>query len=185
MELNDLKSGWQNAGGAFKSEANLQRMIKVTNHPSLKRIRTKLIVETIGLVLFLFVYYDWFDGDKKPFYANLVLVVGLLLYIFNDVIGYISITRPIMESNLKLSIQNYLIRIKRLSVFSLVISFLYSISIIIFFTSVINFTKEKGLILVGIIVVLFQLIFLSFRIWNKWIENLKQQVKDFNLDEEK
>lgn len=184
MELNDLKSGWQNAGGAFKSEADLQRMTKVTNHPSLKRIRTKLIVETIGLVLFLFIYYDWFDGDKKPFYANLALVVGLLLYIFNDVIGYISITRPIMETNLKLSIQNYLMRIKRLSVFSLIISFLYSISIIIFFTSVINFTKEKGLILVGIIVVLFQLILLSFKIWTKWIKNLKQQVKDFNLDED-
>jgi len=185
MELNDLKSGWQNAGGALKSEANLQRMIKVTNVPSLKRIRTKLIVETIGLVLFLFIYFDWFDGEKKPFYANIVLVVGLLLYIFNDVIGYISITRPIMEANLKLSIQNYLIRIKRLSVFSLIISFLYSISIIIFFTSTINFTKEKGLILVGIIVVLFQLILLSYKIWDKWIKNLKQQVKNFNPDEEK
>lgn len=185
MELNDLKSGWQNAGGTLKSDANLQRMIKVTNLPSFKRIRTKLIVETIGLVLFLFIYFDWFDGDKKPFYANIVLVVGLLLYIFNDVIGYISITRPIMEENLKLSIQNYLMRIKRLSVFSLIISFLYSISIIIFFTSTINFTKEKELILVGIIVVLFQLIFLSYKIWDKWIRNLKQQVKDFNLDEEK
>jgi hypothetical protein len=185
MEPDDLKSGWQNAGGAFKSEASLHRMIKVTNHPSLKKIRTKLIVESIGLVLFLFIYFDWFDGDKKPLYANIVLVVGLLLYISNDVIGYISITRPIMETNLKLSIQKYLMKIKRLSVFSLVISFLYSISIIIFFTSTINFTKEKVLILAGIIIVLFQLMFLSYRIWYKWINNLKQQVKDFNLDEEK
>ena len=145
MELNDLKSGWQNAGGAFKNKADLQRMTKVVNHPSLKRIRIKLIAETIGLVLFLFIYYDWFDGDKKPFYENIVLVVGILLYIFNDVIGYISITRPVMEANLKLSIQHYLMRIKRLSVFSLIVSFIYSVSIIIFFTSVINFTKEKGL----------------------------------------
>ena len=183
MELNDLKSGWQNAGGAFKNEADLQRMTEVTNLPSLKRIRTRLIVETIGLVLFLFIYCDWFDGDKKPFYANLVLVIGIMLYIFNDVIGYISIARPVMETNLKLSIQNYLIKIKRLSVFSLLVSFLYSVSIIIFFTSVINFTKEKGLILVGVIIVLFQMIFLSFKMWTKWIKNLKQQVKDFGLDE--
>ena len=185
MEPNDLKSDWQNAGGAFKSEADLQRMTKITNHPSLKRIRTKLIVETIGLVLFLFVYYDWFDGDKKPFYANLVLVSGLLLYIFNDVIGYISIIKPIMERNLKLSIQNYLVRIKRLSVFSLIVSFLYGIAIIVFFTSVINFSKEKNLILAGIIVVLFQMITLSFKTWTKRIKNLKQQVKDFDLDEER
>ena len=58
MELNDLKSGWQNAGGVFKSQEDLQRMTKVTNHPSLKKIRAKLIAETIGLTLFLFIYYD-------------------------------------------------------------------------------------------------------------------------------
>jgi len=185
MELNDLKSGWQNAGGAFKSEADLQKMTQVTHHPSLKKIRTKLIIETIGLVFFLFVYYDWFDGGKKPFSANVLLVSSLLLYILNDVIGYISIARPIRGINLKLSIQNYLTGIKRISVFSVIISFLYGISIIVFLTSVINFTKEKKLILAGIIVVLFQMILLSFKIWTKRIKNLKQQVKDFNLDEEK
>jgi hypothetical protein len=185
MELQDLKSGWQNAGGAFKSEADLQKMTKITHHPSLKKIRTKLIVETIGLVFFLFVYYDWFDGDKKPFNVNMLFVISLLLYILNDVIGYISIEKPIRGLNLKLSIQNYLARIKRLFVFSLIISFLYYISLIIFFTSVINFTKEKNLILLGIIIVLFQMFFLSFKIWTKWIKSLKQQVKDFNFDEEK
>ena len=133
--------------------------------------------------LFLFIYYDWFDGDKKPFYANLALVVGILLYIFNDVIGYVSITRPIRGTNLKLSLQNYLMRIKRLSISSVIITFLYSISIIIFFTSIITFTKEKGLMLVFSTVVVVQLILLSLRIWAKWIKKLKLQVKDFNLDE--
>jgi hypothetical protein len=185
MELNDLKSGWQNAGGNFKSEADLQRMTRMINHPSIKKIRTKLVIETIVLSFFLMIYYDWFDGDQKPFYANLALVMGLLLYILNDVIGYISITNPVIKgANLKQSIQNYLIRIKRLSISSIIITFLYSISIIIFFTSVITFTKEKGLILVFSTVIVFQLILLSFRMWNKWIKNLKLQVKDFDLDEE-
>ncbi len=184
MELNDLKSGWQNAGGAFKSEKDLQRMTRMVNHPSIKKIRTKLVIETIILVFFLFIYYDWFDGDKKPFYANLSLVVGLLLYIFNDVIGYIALLRPIRGANLKLSIQNYLMRVKRLSISSIIITILYSLSIIIFFTSVITFTKEKGLLLVFSSVVVCQLILLSFKIWRKWIKNLKLQVKNFNLDED-
>ena len=34
-------------------------------------------------------------------------------------------------------------------------------------------------------VVVVQLILLSIRMWAKWIENLKLQVKDFNLDEKK
>jgi hypothetical protein len=185
MELNDLKSGWQNAGGALKSEVDLQKMTRITHHPSLKKIRIKLIMETIGLVFFLFIYYDWFDGDKKPFYVNLLLVSSLLLYISNDVIGYISIARPIRGINLKLSIQNYLTRLKRLSFFSLITSLLYSVSIIVFFTSVINFTKEKRLLLAGIIIVLFQMFLLSFKIWTKRINKLKQQVNDFNLDEGK
>lgn len=184
MELNELKSGWQNAGKAFKSEADLHRMTRIVNHPSLKKIRTKLIIETIMLVFVLFIYYDWFDGDKKPFYANAALVVSLLLYIVNDVIGYISITRPVLENNLRLSIQNYLRRIKRLSIFSLIITCLYSISIIIFFTSTIIFTKEKSLMLIFGTVVVIQIILLSSRIWAKWIKNLKQQVADFNLDEQ-
>ncbi len=184
MELNDLKSGWQNAGGAFKSEKDLQRMTRMVNHPSIKKIRTKLVIETIILVFFLFIYYDWFYGDKKPFYANLSLVVGLLLYIFNDVIGYIALLRPIRGANLKLSIQNYLMRVKRLSISSIIITILYSLSIIIFFTSVITFTKEKGLLLVFSSVVVCQLILLSFKIWRKWIKNLKLQVKNFNLDED-
>ncbi|MEO8961061.1 MAG: hypothetical protein ABI325_04215 [Ginsengibacter sp.] len=183
MELNELKSGWQNAGKAFKSEADIQRMTRIANHPSLKKIRTKLIIETIILVFMLFIYYDWFDGDKKPFYANAALVVGVLLYILNDVIGYISITTPVMETNLRISIQNYLRRIKRLSIFSLIVTYLYSFSLIIFFTSTIIFTKEKGLMLVFSTVVVIQIILLSSRIWAKWIKNLNQQVADFNLNE--
>jgi hypothetical protein len=184
MELNDLKAGWQNTTGEFKSEEDLQRMTRMVNHPSIKKIRTKLVIETITLVFFLLIYYDWFDGDKKPFYANLALVVGLLLYIFNDIIGYIAIIRPIRGANLKLSIQDYLMSVKRLSISSIIVTSLYSLSIIIFFTSVINFTKEKGLILIFSSVIVCQLILLSFRIWTKWIKKLKQQVKDFNLDEE-
>ena len=184
MELNDLKSDWKNAGKNFKSEADLRLMTKIVNHPSIKKIRTKLIIEAIVLSFFLFIYYDWFDGDKKPFYANVSLVVGLLLYIFNDVIGYISITRPIKDTNLKLSLQNYLLRIERLSISSVIITFLYSISIIIFFTSVITFTKEKGLILIFSVVLVVQFILLSLRMWAKWIKNLKIQVREFNIDEE-
>ena len=185
MELNDLKSNWQNAGGVFKSEIELLNMTKITHHPSLKKIRIKLISEIIFLVLFLIIYYDWFDGDKKPFYANIVLVTGLLLYITNDIIGYVAIAKPISGLNLKLSITNYLAKIKRVAIFSLVFSFFYSVSLIVFFTSVIHFTREKRFLLLGLAIILFQLMFWSFRIWTKWIKSLKQQVRDFDIDENK
>ena len=183
MELNDLKSNWQNAGQASKSEAELLNMAKINHHPSLKKIRIKLIAETIFLLIFLVIYYDWFDGDKKPLYANIILATGLLLYIANDIIGYVAIAKPISGINLKLSITNYFTRIKRLAILSLAFSFLYSISLIVFFTSVINFNREKRFLLLGLAIILFQLMFWSFRVWTKWLKGLKQQVRDFDIDE--
>jgi hypothetical protein len=182
MELNDIKSVWKDAGKISKSEAALYQMTKITNHPALKKIRTKYIFEIIGLVVFLLIYYNWFDGEKKPLYANLLLISAILLFIFNDVIGYLFMLKPIEGSNLKTSIHNYFVRVRRLSIFSIIISFLYSISIVIYFTSVISFAKEKYLILIGIIVTLLVMTYFSSKIWSIWIKNLKQQIKDFDID---
>jgi len=185
MELNDLKTGWQNAGVALKNESDILKMTKIRHHPSLKRIRKKLLIETLLLIFVLVVYYDWFDGNKKPLYANLLMVTALLLYIANDIIGYISLVRPVRGINLKLSIEKYLGNIRRLRVFSLSVSFLYSIAFIIFFTSVIDFTREKRFLLLGMIVILFQVMLWSARVWNKRIKELKQQAKDLVFDGDK
>ena len=185
MELTELKSAWQNVNSSVKNETELQKMTKIAHHPSLKKIRTKLIAEVIGLALFSLVYYDWFDGDQKPLYVNLLLVSSLILYIFNDVIGYIAIARPIRANSIKTSIQNYLVIIKLLSFFSLIVSILYGFSLILFFTSVIDFTREKYLILGGIIIILLTMYYSSFRIWTKWIKSLSKQIKEFSVDNEK
>lgn len=179
MELNELKSGWKNAGGNYRTEADLERMTNINLHPTLKRIRIKMIIETVVLSFFLFVYYDWFDGDKKPLYANLLLFAGVLLYIFNDVMGYLSIAKPVMKENLRSSVQHLLSKVKRLSILSLVISFLYSVCLLAFFLSVITFTKEKSFILLGMILVLVQLTHISYKVWRNWILKLELQVNDF------
>jgi len=179
MELNELKAGWQNAGGNYRTEADLERMTKLNQHPTLKRIRIKMIIETVVLSFFLVVYYDWFDGDKKPLYANLLLFAAALLYILNDVIGYISLAKPVMKENLRSSVQHLLRKVKRLSILSLVISFFYSVCILAFFLSFITFTKEKIFILLGMILVLVQLTHISYKVWRNWILKLELQVNDF------
>ncbi len=184
MELNELKSGWKNAGGYLRTEEELGRMTKMVNHPVIKRIKTKLLIQIVVLLAFLFVYYDWFDGDKKPLYANLVLVTGLVLYLLNDIVGYVYLTKPVGEGNLKQSVQDYLTSVKRLSFLSLIVTVVYSSSIIVFFTSTILFTKEKALLLVFSVVIVLQLIMLSSKLWSRWIRKLHQQAKDFNLDDD-
>jgi hypothetical protein len=183
MELFELKSKWQNAGNDLKNETDLLSMTKITSHPTLKKIRMKLITETIFLLIFLVIYYDWFDGDKKSISTNIFLIVSVLSYIFNDIIYYISIEKLISGSNIKNSIQNYLSRIRRLSIFSIGFSFMYGISLIVFFASVISFTREKSFILLGLIIILFQLMFWSNRVWTKRINSLNQHLKYFDHDE--
>jgi len=183
MDANNLKLIWQKAGGAGKSESEIKRMTNIINHPSLKKIRTKLLIESISLTFFLFIYYDWFDGNNKTFTMNVLLVSSLILYILNDVIGYFSISRPIRGANLKISIEKYYLRIKRFSVFSLITSFLYGLFIILYFSSTINFNKEKYLILIGIVIILLVMTYLSFQLWNKWIASLKIRVNEFMSDD--
>lgn len=93
---------------------------------------------------------------------DVLLVTKVLLNIFKDVIGYVAFLRKVRGINLKLSMQNYLVRIKRISIFSLDVSFLYSICIIVFFTSIIQFTNWKRLVLAGIIIVIVSSIFSSY-----------------------
>lgn len=183
MELNELKAGWQNVGGNNKTKAELQRMTKLNSHPTLKRIRIKLIIETILLSFFLIVYYDWFDGNQKPLYANLLLFAAVLLYILNDVIGYLTLAKPVMKEDLRSSVQHLLQKTKRLSVLSLLISFFYSICLLAFFLSVITFTKEKSFILLGMILVLMQLTHISYKVWHNWIVKLELQAHDFTKEE--
>jgi len=181
MELEELKSDWQNAGIVYRSEDDLQKMTNIKNHPTLKRIRTKLIIETICYLLFLVLYYDLFDGEKRPVYANVLLVISLLLFIANDVIGYVSIEKRIAGLDLKNSLEKYLSKIRQLSTLSLICTFLYSISLLVYFSSVIHFTREKSFILLGILLLLTQLMYWSHRIWTKRIKNLELQVSDFML----
>ncbi|MGN7784081.1 hypothetical protein ACTJIJ_06130 [Niabella sp. 22666] len=184
MELNELRSGWKNTGNHLKSEKDLEKMTKMMNHPVVKRIKARLAIQLVVLLVCLFVYYDWFDGDQKPFYANLALTAGLVLYLLNDIVGYISLTRPVRNTNLKQSVMDYLARVKRLSFFSLLVTLLYSSSIVIFFTSTIVFTKEKWLVLLFSTIIVVQLIILSSKLWSRWIKKLHQQIADFDMSDD-
>src|SRR5689334_397479 len=106
--MDPLKTAWQNAGAnTTKSTADIKEMLRGNKHPVLKKIRTQMIVELIGFCLFGIVYYDFFDGDQKPLYANVILVVSLLLVIFHNLIGYLNTARSVKGDNLCVSLEKY------------------------------------------------------------------------------
>ena len=179
MDLQNLKTNWNTINYSPKNDEELEKMTTIKNHPVLKKIKIKLIIETLAISFFLAVYYTGFDGAEKPIYANIFLIIGATAYILNGILSFQAIQKPIRGGNLKESINSYFKRIKNISIISLGITILYTCSLLLFFGSTINFKGEKKWILIFGIIVLIQAFFWSSRIWKSWLEKLKTQIENF------
>lgn len=180
MEFDNLKSNWKKTGQGKKNQTELLMMTKIKNHPNIKRMRIKLIIETILIIVFLAVYYDGFDGATKPLWANLLLIVTTTLYIIVRFIGWFVLRNPIKGGNLKKSLIGFQYTLKRMSILILLTSLLFGTAIISFFTSSIEFTQGKYFVLVGMIISLILLVYLSGRNWLKRIEGIKKTLIEFD-----
>ncbi len=180
MELDNLKSNWKKVGVGKKGQNELSMMTKIRNHPIIKKIRTKLVIETILIIVFLAVYYDGFDGATKPLWANILLIVATISYIIVRFIGWLVLRNPIKGDNLKTSLVNFQNKLKRMAISVLVTSFLFGSAIILFFASSIDFTKGKYFMLAGMVLSLMLLVYLSSRNWFKRVEGINTTLIDFN-----
>lgn len=180
MELDHLKSSWKEVGIDKKSHEELSTMTKLKNHPNIKKIRIKLVIETILISVFLAVFYDVFDGATKPLWANILLIVATIPYLIVRFMGWLVLRNPIKEDNLKISLINFQNKLKRMAISVWVTSFLFGSSIILFFASSIDFTKGKYLILASMILSLMILGYLSSRNWFKRVEDINTTLKDFD-----
>lgn len=180
MELDNLKSNWKKAGVGKKDQNELLMMTKIKNHPDIKRIRTKFIIETILIIVFLAVYYDGFDGANKPLWANLLLIGATISYIIIRFAGWLVLRNPIKGENLKSSLITFKNKLQRMAISVLLTSFLFGSAIILFFASSIDFTKGKYFMLAGMALSLILLVYLSSRNWFKRVEGINTTLLDFN-----
>ncbi len=180
MDLQNLKTNWSKMNYLPKNDMELEKMTSIKNHPVLKKIKTKLIIETLVISIFLLTYYSAFDGDKKPLYANILLIFSAIAYIINGLLSFQVIQKPIQGENLRESIYTYYKKVKTISKISLSITIVYTASLLLFFGLAINFRGEKKWMLLFGIIVLIQLLFLSSRIWKSWLEKLKIEIENFN-----
>lgn len=179
MEQDALKSAWQDMVTEPQNNNHLKSMMRETTHPVLKRMRKQLIIETIAFTIFLFVYYDFFDGNRKPLYANVLLVAAMLLVILHNIITYL-LTRGRNKGNtIKQSLEAYLVKMKVHAAVSVVSRVLMAGCLLLFFTSVIAFNSNKYWILAAIILVFVIQIALLARIWRNRIRGMKRTINLF------
>lgn len=181
MELENLKSEYQNAGKALLSKANIQKMILENNHPVLKGIRIQLLTETVLWAIFLAVYYNIFDGHLKSPLWNVLLVVSVIFILVHNVLGFQIISNPINGESILESLKNYQIKIKNYAVISIATRVLAIALLLGYFVSTIAFTKEKLFSLGFISLIIPVQIYLLHRVWAKRksrINNMLQKLKE-------
>ena len=179
MELDDIKSDWKNTGKGKRNQNELLKMTKIKNHPNIKKIRIKFIIEAVLLTIFLAVFYEGFDGATKPIWANTLLIISTTAYIIVRFLGWLVLRNPIKDGNLKKSLISFQNKLKQMAISILLTSFLFGSAIISFFTSSIDFTQEKYFVLAGMIITLLFLVYLSSRNWIKRIKGINETIIEF------
>ncbi len=179
MNIDDLKSEWQHAARELHTEKELAMMTRVRNHPALRKIRIKFVIEIAALTGLLFLYYDALDGAEKPIYINILLISSILLYILNNVLGYIQIQNPPVSGNIRESLEMQARSLKRLARLSMVSSVVYAAASLLFLTYQTVFTQRKYIILSALIIVFAQLFYYSRISWKRKIAHFDELKADF------
>ncbi len=179
MELDELKSSWKQSASNPKSRSELEAMTEIKNHPKLKRIRTKLVIEVILLTVLLVVYRDIFDGVEKPLWANVLLVTGAVLFVLNDIGGYMLTKSPLVGASIIESIDKMSTKLRRLSRFSIFSMAIFGASVILFFISSIDMSPEKYWIVGGMGLTLIVMTYMAYRNWSMRIAHFEQTKREF------
>lgn len=166
MELDHLKSDYQNAGKTSLSKNDIQKMIQDNNHPVLKGIKRQLFIETVFWVIFLAVYYNIFGGHLISPLWNTLLVVAVLFILVHNALGVQITSNPINGETILESLKNYQTKIKNYAIISIATRVLAIAMLLGYFISTITFTREK-LFSLGLIALIFPIqIYLLQRVWN-------------------
>lgn len=179
METDLLKSAWNIYTGEKRESGQLKSMLKESAHPVLRNIRRQLLIETALFSIFGLLYYDLFDGNQKPLYANFLLVFALILIIGHNFVGYIASKSLIQGPDLRQSLSLYYTKLRKYAIFSVFIRVFASASVIAFFISIIHFSTIKYTLLACCFALIIGQGFIQWKIWRKRLDKLSATLADF------
>ena len=176
--MDPLKAAWDNTPTPSRSTADIEAMAVKQTSPVIKQIRKQLVIESIGYALFLVVYYDFFDGDKKPFYLNALLVVSVLFMLVYNVAGYMLAKHPAIGDNLLQTMQQQLRQLKRYAAVAVTSRILAFAGIFAFFLANIHWNNHKYLAIALIVLVIILQQFFLRKIWTGRINRFSNTIAE-------
>lgn len=130
--MEDLFAAWNEVNTTSVVHAGL---LRERQHPVLKQIRKQMVIELVGFALFLIVYYDFFDGDRKPVYANVLLVVAMLGVMAVNVVGYVLAKQGVIGENLRDALKKQVEKMKVYAIVAVIARGLMMGSFVLFFNA--------------------------------------------------
>lgn len=181
MDFKDIQTNWKQVDSSQKSQADLQLMTCLKHHPQFKRMRIKFAIEIVLFFFFLSIYYDWFDGHTKPLWAHVLLVGTTAFMILIDITGWVVLRHPIRGDDLKNSLGNFLDRLKQIRVFSLMVSVIHTLSVLLYFGSSATMTPAKYIGLGAVLLFLALATTVSARNWTYKIGRIEETIQEFDI----
>lgn len=161
---------------ARTSPAGLREMIQ--RHPARRGMRRQMIFEILSLTVFLLVYYDFFDGARRPASANAWLVAAVALVIVHNAAGYFFSRRVLAGDHLQEMVKGYLSGMRRFAVVSVAARVGMVVCMLLFFCSGLVMTDGKiaMLMVIGVIAAA-QMVWLG-TIWRNRIRDIGSTLKE-------
>lgn len=182
MIIDELKNTWKSAGESHKTSSELRLMTELKNNGRLKRVRRRLLIESVLVLAFLTLFYTGLDGADKPLWTIVTLILSGVVYIVNRLIGYRTTQNIKPDTDVFKMSQDLIQKLERLSVSSGMSALFFGAAVILFMTIEIDFNTQKYTMLAGLIVSLLAFSFLSFRIWKKQISRLRHIIHQLSGD---
>jgi hypothetical protein len=180
MELTEFKNVWDTVEIPVKSTDDIKLMLSENRHPVLKKIRKQLTIEIIGYSVFLICYYSMCDGDNKPIWINIILVVSVLLSLIHNLMGYRFAKYLVNGDTIKESLKNYFSKVKSYAIVSIICRVFFVIGLLMFFTYGLSFNKSKYISLILIIFIFVIQVILLYKLWAKRLKMIKKAMAIFN-----
>mgnify|MGYP006902060006 CR=1 FL=1 len=171
MDLEKMKSQYNNLSTENISNSSLIKMLKFNQQPAIKGIRKQMIIESVAWILFLAFYFNFFDGHLKPIGWNLILIFSVVLMLLHNMLSFQIATNPIKGDNLMVSMKFYLKRLRKYAYLSIASRIIALLALFGFFISGIDTIEQRHLISLFAVVIFVGL--QGFLLWSIWQKRIK------------
>jgi hypothetical protein len=178
MNIDQLKTDWKNLRPENTAIRQQPIIKKGSNH--LNAIKLRLAIEMLSYVLFLAVYYTMFDGDRKPLYANLLLVGSFIMVIIHNLTGYLAATNILSGDDILQSMTKYHRKLKVYAIVCLLTRTVSLICLLIFFVSSVELDTKKNWILAGLCLLVPIQAYINHKIWFARIRRIGDCIENWH-----